>query len=124
MFKENTFKALTYLFQALIYLAPLLIFLYYYYYKGTKGRDTIKTIKDVERLEKNRYKYKIINGILMAGLYILFAIRVKWYYQPSNSEISMAVLINYLKNNLILDNKIYEVLKQYKPDRVGKFVKN
>lgn len=124
LFKENTWKAFTYLFQALVYLAPLIIFLYYYFYKGTYGRDKLNTVEDVERLEKRRYKYRIINGVFMAGLYILFAIRVHWYYQPSNSEISMAVLINYLKNNLILDNKIYEVLKQYKPDRVGNFVKN
>lgn len=122
-FSEKGSKAITMVFQALIYLSPLIIFLYYKFFKKTEGYEKINSIEDVQELEKKRYRINIIKGIIQAVIFILLAIRVYWYYAPNNSQISLAVLINYLKNNNILDDKIYNILKQYKPDNIGNFVK-
>ena len=122
LLSEKSYKAITYIFQALVYLSPLFIFLYYYYYENKDGSEVINSIDDIKKLEKKRYYYNIIKGIIQAFIYILFAIRIYWFYSPNNSQISLAILINYLKNNKILDDKIYQILKQYKPDNIGDFV--
>jgi len=123
LFSEKSIKALTYIFQALVYLSPLLLFLYYKY-KGQNPRTVINTLDDIENMEKKKYKMSIFKGIGMAILYILFAIRIYWFYQPNNTEISLGILINYLKNNNILDEKFYNILKLYKPENIHTYVKN
>lgn len=124
LFSEKSIKAFNYIFNALVYLSPLLIFLYYYYYKKSDGSEVINNIEDIQKLEKKRYYYNILKGVGLAIVYILFAIRVYWFYAPNNSEITLAILINYLKNNKVLDEKIMKVLSLYKPDNIGKFVTN
>jgi len=122
IFSQKAVKAATHVFNALVYLSPLILFLYYYYYKKSEGYEIVNSVEDVQKLEKKRYYYNILKGIGLASVSILFAIRIYWFYAPNNSEISLAILINYLKNNNILDEKIYKVLKQYKPDNIGNFV--
>lgn len=124
LFSEKGLKAITYIFNALVYLSPLLIFLYYYYFKNSDGSEVITSIEDVQKLENKRYYYNIVKGVGLAFVYFLFAIRVYWFYAPNDSQITLAILINYLKNNNILDEKIYQVIKQYKPDNIQNFVEN
>lgn len=122
LFSEKSLKALTQVFNALVYLSPLILFLYYRYFKKNDGFEVITSIEDVQKLEKKRYYYNILKGVGLAVVSILFAIRIYWFYAPNNSEISLAILINYLRNNKVLDEKIYQVIKQYKPDNIGDFV--
>ena len=122
LFSEKSLKALTQVFNALVYLSPLILFLYYRYFKKNDGFEVITSVEDVQKLEKKRYYYNILKGVGLAVVSILFAIRIYWFYAPNNSEISLAILINYLKNNNVLDEKIYQVIRQYKPDNIGDFV--
>lgn len=122
LFSEKSLKALTQVFNALVYLSPLILFLYYRYFKKNDGFEVITSVEDVQKLEKKRYYYNILKGVGLAVVSILFAIRIYWFYAPNNSEISLAILINYLRNNKVLDEKIYQVIRQYKPDNIGDFV--
>tara|TARA_B100001248_G_C27318442_1_gene425557 strand:+ start:56 stop:481 length:426 start_codon:yes stop_codon:yes gene_type:complete len=123
-FSEKGIKALNHIFNALVNLSPLLIFLYYYYFKKHDGSAVINSVDDVQKLEKKRYYMSIIKGVGLALLYFLFAIRVYWYYAPNNTEVTLAILINYLRNNEILDENIYEILRLYKPENISQFVEN
>mgnify|MGYP006422739597 CR=1 FL=1 len=122
IFSEKSLKALTHVFNALIYLLPLILFLYYRYFKKNDGFEIITSIENIQQLEKKRYYNNILKGVGLAVVSIIFAVRIYWFYTPSNSEISLAIIINYLRNNKVLDEKIYEVIKQYKPDNIGNFV--
>ena len=115
---EKGYKAINLLFKAFFYLSPLFIYLFYKY-KGKKTRKKIKSIEDIEKLEEDRYNNSIVMGVINAMLFIFLAIRIYWFYKPTNSEISLQILINYLKNNNILDIDIIKILNKYKPDNVS-----
>jgi hypothetical protein len=75
--------------------------------------DNNKTLKNKKRNNIMFWKMAFTGALLMFE-----AIRCINSYKPSNTEISMALLIQYLKEKQILDPEMFEVLKKCKPYRI------
>ena len=115
---EKGYKAINLFIKALFYLAPVIVFLYYKY-KGKKNRKKITSIEEIDKIEEDKYYNSLFMGTINAMLFIFLAVRVYWFYKPTDSEISLQILINYLKNNNILDVDISKILDRYKPDNIS-----
>lgn len=62
--------------------------------------------------------YSRLNMIVSGSLLIYNAISLYFLYKPSNTETSLAVLIQYLRKTGIITENIYTALKKFKPHRV------
>jgi hypothetical protein len=81
------------------------------------------SIKDLKEIEKNINSFRFfnaLNSIFTAFISIYTGYNLIYKYVPSGSEISLAILIKYLKKTNILDQKIYDILSKLKPYQIGK----
>lgn len=79
------------------------------------------SIKDLKELEKNINSFRFfntLNTIVTACISIYTGYKLIYKYVPSGSEISMAILVKYLKKTNILDQNIYDILSKLKPYRI------
>lgn len=76
---------------------------------------TNKQISD--RLSKSVF-FTRLNMIASGGILLFNAFSLLFRYKPSNTEVSLAVLIKYLRLEGIIKTDVYEALKKFKPYRV------
>ena len=74
--------------------------------------------KKVIEEKKNSQYIKIIQGVL----FILIAIRLYFFYKPTNTELSLSILIKYLLKKSIITPELYAILKQFKPHNIESYV--
>jgi hypothetical protein len=116
---EIHFKVLSNLAKALIFIIPSLWIIYTIYNDTFDKSTTFDEYQDkVIETKKTSNFIKIAQGLL----FILLAFRLYFLYKPTNSEISLAILIKYLKKKNILDKEIYGFLKNFKPHRIESYV--
>ena len=82
-----------------------------------KRKEVYSNEKITDKIRKNVF-YSKINMIISGGVLLFNAINLIYFYQPSNTEISLAILIRYLKEEGLLKNDMYKVLKEFKPYRI------
>lgn len=109
------YRILNNILKSLIFLVPGIISVYKLFYE--KESYSLEEYKKIQiKKEKNESLIKIIQGIL----FIFLAIRLYYFYKPTNAEKSMAILIKYLREKNILDSNIYNKLKTLKPHNINK----
>lgn len=109
------YRILNNILKALVFLVPGIISVYKLFYE--KESYSLEEYKKLQiKKEKNESLIKIIQGIL----FIFLAIRLYYFYKPTNAEKSMAILIRYLREKNILDSNIYNKLKTLKPYNINK----
>ena len=109
------YRILNNILKALVFLVPGIISVYKLFYE--KESYSLEEYKKLQiKKEKNESLIKIIQGIL----FIFLAIRLYYFYKPTNAEKSMAILIKYLREKNILDSNIYNKLKTLKPYNINK----
>ena len=109
------YRILNNILKALVFLVPGIISVYKLFYE--KESYSLEEYKKLQiKKEKNESLIKIIQGIL----FIFLAIRLYYFYKPTNVEKSMAILIRYLREKNILDSNIYNKLKTLKPYNINK----
>ena len=117
-FKEIHYSVITNIIKALIFILPSL----YLLNKIINGDDISSNFDEYQKKiieeKKNTQYLKIIQGVL----FILIAIRLLFFYKPTNSELSSAILIKYLFKKNIISAEIYELLKQFKPHNIESYV--
>ena len=75
-----------------------------------------------KELSEKMWNISLFSKINMIGngLILLYnATQLVFMYKPSNVEISMSLLIKYLRTADIIPQKVYETLKSFKPYRIG-----
>ena len=117
-FKEIHYSVITNIIKALIFILPSLFILN----KIIKGDNISSNFDEYQNKiieEKKNIQYlKIIQGVL----FILIAIRLLFFYKPTNSELSLAILIKYLFKKNIISAEIYSILKHFKPHNIEYYV--
>lgn len=109
------YRILNNILKALVFLVPGIISVYKLFYE--KESYSLEEYKKLQiKKEKNESLIKIIQGIL----FIFLAIRLYYFYKPTNVEKSMAILIKHLREKGILDSNIYNKLKTLKPYNINK----
>jgi len=117
-FKEIHFSIFTNIIKALIFILPSL----YVLNKLISGSEVSPNFdhyqkKIIEEKKSGQY-INIIQGIL----FIIIAIRLFYFYKPTNTELSMAILIKYLFKKNIITPELYELLKQFKPHNIKSYL--
>jgi hypothetical protein len=123
---ENLESALVSIGRAIITLIPIILWL-------TKGGSIFNTSEDTSRKpfktleEYNNHKVfstrtKMIISFVTFSLFVFIAIKTYFFYVPTNNEVSFALLIKYLNEKNILDNKFYSILRSYKPANIDKIL--
>lgn len=74
--------------------------------------------KEISKSLSNIAFWSRLNMMISGCLSIYNALSVLYMYQPSNTEISLAILIKYLKKEGHLPPEVYEALQTFKPYRV------
>ena len=116
---EIKFNVLTNFMKALIFAIPAIWILYTIY------TDKYETSSNFDEYQKNiisQKKFSNYMKIAQALMFIFLGIRLYYLYRPTNSEISLAILIKYLHKKNILGDDIYKFLKNFKPHRIGAFI--
>lgn len=109
------YRILNNILKSLVFLVPGIISVYKLFYE--KESYSLEEYKKLQiKKEKNESLIKIIQGIL----FIFLAIRLYYFYKPTNVEKSMAILIKHLREKGILDSNIYNKLKTLKPYNINK----
>ena len=109
------YRILNNILKSLVFLVPGIISVYKLFYE--KESYSLEEYKKLQiKKEKNESLIKIIQGIL----FIFLAIRLYYFYKPTNVEKSMAILIRYLREKNILDSNVYDKLKTLKPYNINK----
>lgn len=80
--------------------------------KRARNLDTLD--RDVMRDKRLDY----LHDIWVASLGVYTGYRMLTRYEPTTTEKSLAILIAYLKDKAVLDDRVYDVLKNLKPYRI------
>jgi hypothetical protein len=114
---ENKFDGIIQFCKSLLFIFPALFF--FFKYTILKKRIKVENIEDVQEhlnnKQKNYYRSQIIQGII----FILLGIRLYYYFKPNNTQISLALLIKYLKEKNLLDENFYSIIKNFKPENIS-----
>ena len=116
---EIKFNVLTNFMKALIFAIPAIWILYTIY------TDKYKRSSDFNEYQENiisQKKFSNYMKLAQAIMFIFLGIRLYYLYRPTNSEISLAILIKYLHKKNILGDDIYKFLKNFKPHRIEAFI--
>ena len=60
--------------------------------------------------------------LAQALMFVVLGVRLYYMYRPTNSELSLAILIKYLYKKNVLGDDIYQFLKNFKPHRIESFI--
>ena len=116
--KEIHYEVITSLLKGLMFIIPA-IYALYFLFKSPPTSTDVDDLQNKINHEKKRTNYLgIVNGII----FIITAIRLFYFYTPTNSELSLALLIKYLNKKNILSPEFYQILKNFKPHNIDSFV--
>ena len=116
---ENKIKGITNFLKALLFLIPPIYFMYKIYFK--KEKKDFKSINEINDYINEKEKSSAVSKIIQGIVFIIFGIRLYFFFKPDKSQISLGILIKYLqKKNIIYDN-FYKILKKLKPEGMSKY---
>lgn len=116
---EVKFNVLTNFMKALIFAIPAIWLLYKIYTDKYKKSDNFNEYQEKIISQKKFSNFMKLGQALM---FIFLGIRLYYMYRPTNSELSLAILIKYLHRKNILGDDIYQFLKTFKPHRIEAFI--
>lgn len=93
-----------------------LLALFYLVHERTRAPPT--NLDEVRARLWELRKRQLFSDMGGAAVVALLAYRVYRSYRPTNSELSTAILIRYLRLKGIVEDDLYEVLKGLKPYRI------
>ena len=105
--------------KALIFAIPAIWLLYKIY------TDKYEKSDDFNQYQEKIISQKKFSNFMKLGqalMFIFLGIRLYYMYRPTNSELSLAILIKYLHRKNILGDDIYQFLKTFKPHRIEAFI--
>jgi len=125
LFNENTQMAFLYIIKSLFVIIPVM----YWIYNGgsllnpkeDKSTKPFKNMKESFKNFVNNKRKKMILSIGTGLFLILISLRYLFLYRPTNCEISVGILVEYLRNRNILDYKTYDIIQSYKPPNIDEF---
>jgi hypothetical protein len=113
---ENKIEGIIQFGKSLLFILPALFF--FFKYTILKKRIKVENIEEVQEhlnnKQKKYYKSQIIQGII----FVFLGIRLYYYFKPNNTQISLALLIKYLKEKNVLDENFYSIIKNFKPENI------
>lgn len=95
-----------------------------YVYKWYKGKNK-KRFRTVKEIQKHINDNKFIDTMISLGsaiVTIILGIKMLFFYVPTTSQISLALLIQFLKFEGIIGKNFYRILKKFKPENIGEYV--
>lgn len=93
----------------------------YKWYKG-KNKKRFRTVKEIQKhINDNKFMDTMIS-LGSAIITIILGIKLLFFYVPSTSQISLALLIQYLKFEGIIGKNFYKILKKFKPENIGEYI--
>jgi hypothetical protein len=116
---EIKFNVLTNFMKALIFAVPAIWMLYKIYNNKYDKADSFNEYQEKVIEQK---KFTNYSQIAQAIMFIFLGIRLYYLYRPTNSELSLAILIKYLHKKNVLGDDIYQFLKNFKPHRIEAFI--
>ena len=116
---ENKINGISNFIKALVFIIPGIYFLYKYYYKSERKEFT--SFEEVNSYVNETEKTSAISQVIQGIIFIILAIRLFYFYHPSNSQISLGLLIKYLQRKKVISEDFYQVIKKLKPEGMSKF---
>ena len=113
-FSTNELDGLVTIFQSLVFILPA-IFYFFNYYK-IKKRTKINDLNDVEKYINNSEFFKSVSFLFQGLVYLYIGIRLYYFFKPSNSQVTIGILIKYLQKKKIISDEFYKILKRLKPE--------
>ncbi len=117
-FKEIHFDIIANIIKALIFILPSIYILNNLILRKDISSNFNQYQDKLIEEKKSAQYIKIIQGIL----FIIIAIRIIFFYKPTNTELSLSILIKYLLKKNIVTPELYEILKEFKPYNVESYV--
>lgn len=118
-FTTNQLDGITTLIQALVFIVPAIFYLYNYY--RIKKRVKFNNLDDVEKYINNIEFFKTMSFLFQGLVYIYLGIRLYYFFKPSNSQITIGLLIKYLQKKKIISDEFYKIIKRLKPEGMSTF---
>ena len=112
---ENKILSLTNIITAIAAIIPAL-----YFFKTNKKKN-YKSIEEVNDYINKKEKSSNISNIIKGIVLILVGIRLWFFYIPNKTQISLGILIKYLRIQEIISDEFYDILKKLKPDNMSRF---
>jgi hypothetical protein len=119
MMSENKIKGITNFIKALIFIIPALYLLYKIYFK--KEKKDFKSFDEINDYFNEKAKSSVISKIIQGIIFIIFGIRLYFFFKPNNSQITLGILIKYLQKMYIISPEFYKILKKLKPDGMSNY---
>ena len=116
---EIKFNVLTNFMKAFVFAIPALWLLYNIY---TDNYHMSSNFEEYQEKIISQKKFSNYMKLAQALMFVFLGIRLYYMYTPTNSEISLAILIKYLYKKNILGDDIYNFLKNFKPHRIEAFI--
>lgn len=118
-FTTNQLDGIITLVQALAFFLPAAIYLYNYF--RIRKRTKFNNLNDVE-IYINKYElFKSLGYLFQGCVYLYLGIRLYYFFKPSNSQITIGLLIKYLQKKKIISDEFYQIIKRLKPDGMHHF---
>ena len=117
---DNKIQGIIEFAKGIVLLASPLLYLYKVF-KGT-SKKKFRTVKEIQ---KHINDNKFIDTIISFGSALVTAIlgiKLIFFFVPDNSQISLALLIQYLKFEGVIGKSFYKILKKFKPENIGGYV--
>jgi hypothetical protein len=116
---ENKIKGITNFLKALLFLIPPIYFMYKIYFK--KEKKDFKSINEINDYINEKEKSSAVSKIIQGIVFIIFGIRLYFFFKPDKSQISLGILIKYLQKKNIISDSFYKILKKLKPEGMSKY---
>ena len=118
-FSERQIRGLIFYLRSMILIIPSLFFLHKHFIKKKKVEFTdFKQISDYTNKNSLRKGiFKILQGIFFIFLASFFF----FFYRPNNNELTIFLLIEYLKRKKILTDDFNKIIEILKPDKISRY---
>ena len=116
---ENKIKGITNFLKALLFLIPPIYFMYKIYFK--KEKKDFKSINEINDYINEKEKSSAVSKIIQGIVFIIFGIRLYFFFKPDKSQISLGILIKYLQKKNIISDSFYKILIKLKPEGMSKY---
>ena len=102
-----------------LFVTPILFLI-----KWWSGNHKIKykNVKDIQKAANDKKMLDTIITVIQGIITIGLGFKILLFYTPNNTQISLALLIQYLKKKEILGKPFYKILKKFRPRNIGKVV--
>ena len=97
-----------------------LLFLYKWF-KG-KHKKKFRTVKEIQKYINDNLFIDNMIKLISAFITIILAIKLIFFYVPNNSQLSLALLISYLKHEKIINKNFYKLIKNFRPENIGNYI--